>query len=871
MSSSVSSSSSQQQSVAPSKIDPKTSARSVFKGVFDKDMQNLSVEEQIEFSPIVRDLKNKLEQTKAKTEKSTKKIDAYEKFRTHLTKFRDKLNYIRRPLSVADNAFLRKTSQITSTEGKGEDFIEVSASAGASNSDFTVSVKQLAKRNSIKIGKSDLTAATEVKNAIITDPPRVSTQAAIDAVDALDIDKDALGIPTNPFARTLYQYLKSQKDAGTEFNDIQSGVQEIFTEMSKGQISDGFDSISSAIVSDAGPGAGVTTIKSGTYYLYSMAGKWNIAETLKDYLSQAKLVADAIDEIPPGGDGNITQAQITDAIATALDEMGVEYDANGIPSNSPLAKLIAQAAYDAAGAGGAAAAAVTSAATAISSSASQIKDTIIAEFERLCPENSDERKNPFALYMIDSLKKEAAEEDANLESISQALIDKYNEYPDKCKIELTQGQTLQSVIDAINTTTKYSGVQAQALDTGFGSIILEISSVNTGLNFNIQIVNSDEADQKVHLLNGLPHSEDRGENAELMIDSQFMTSSSNDVRRNDKVSIKLIKINQDAHEQTVKITPNIPAAVEYIAGFIDQFNQLSAYIAQETERDPVTQMFKETATLGDDKFVMQIKTLLFSFVTRALGYEEGYRSFQDIGIKLVQTSADFENKIPAHKKLEIDPEALYKAITENYDQVKRIFEFNSETSDSRLSVTYHTGNYFSIPPMKVNLYPSAGLPVPNQGKRVKIDFLDTAGAVASSEYFTLSGTEGSYSFSCDDVNSKLYQTSFSFAGSIPEGAPGTPVTIDFKIIQGIADQIYGFVYDYTDDISSAQIGNITKEEQKLIEKSSKETSSIKIYEDKLQQERDRRARDISAKMQIASKAQLDVKIMESYLDAQNNM
>jgi hypothetical protein len=842
-------------SVAPTsvRVDPKTTARSVFKGVFDKDMQNLSVEEQIDFSPRVRFLKDKIDRKKEKIDASAKKLEAYEKLRVSLTKFRDQVNYFRKPESREDNAFERKSAKVTSTEGSGDDFLKVTASAGAINSNFTVKINQLATRHVIKIGQSGIEEAEQVKNAI----DRAETlEAAGEAVNALEI-AELGGVPTNPFVRILYSYLVSQVGLEVDLADVKAQINEMFAEMQKSPISDGFDSLESQAVKAVG-GAGAM-LREGNYVLSSMAGQWNIADNLKEYLEQAKDVAEAIVAI---GDDPISRASITEAIAGIP---GLDYDGDdgqGLPINNPLARSIAQAAWDEAGAGGAEAAEVIAATTA-TASAQLVKNALVAKFEELCPVNSDYRKNPFANFIINKIKTASSAAGATIDSIFNAVEAGYNEFISKCTISLENGDTLQNVLDKINATTEYSGVQAEAVDIiGNGSLVLQISSVNTGIDYNISITNNLlETDLKGEFLGDTTSSNEEPQNAELLIDNFFISSSSNTVKRNDKVSIKLLKPNTGLNSQKVTISENIDVTLQYIGRFVDQFNQMAALIAQQTARDPITYEYKETATLGGDRFVNQIKSFLFNFVTRGLSYDDGgYRSIQDLGLKLVDAPADLENGIPAHKIIEIDEEVLINAIEENFSQFRRVFEFKAESSDPALSVTSHTGSYYGIEDMKISIHP-VGATMGPDAKRVKVDFMQSDGVEVRTEYYDLSGIEGAYTIKFDNASSSLYGITMSFASSDDKD------DINLSIKQGVADQLYGFVYRYTDDLSKAQMGTISSEEQRMALDAGRDSASIQELEKRLQIERDRKSAEIAAKMQSSTRAQMDTKIMEAYMDA----
>ena len=779
-------------------LSAKDEARVSFRGA--TKFEDMSVQEMLDSNPTIRRQRQKIESLDASLSKKATVLDALDKLRTKVENFHKQASYLRKPSKIDDNAFARRTASITTTDIQGPDYVSVTAKPGSPVTNFSINVRRLATTHKITVGTADLTDATAVSNLIQDAVVNAGGIVAADLTELSDKIEDDVGHGDVPTNSYAYNLYLLAMDAHED------------------------------VIAGRDPNIRLFQLKADAAVMFSQMELAPVSHGL------ASLATAAV------GAGNLFQVK---QLAIFNGEWGLD----------EINENIVQPASDAQAALGA---------TALS-----VKTAAYAAFNALAAE-SPRRNDAMAKFVFAAVDVAASSVGATAASVSAAATTAFNQYKAQCTINLVNGDSLQTVIDKINTTTAYSGITAIAIETDPGSVLIELSSQKTGTyaqvkfyniadntkfdNFGAHIVNAGS----VKFIN-LP-----GDDSISFIDHFPIVRNYNSFDYGG-ATITLNKANSNmGASQNVTVSQDTDTAFIYIKDLVDSYNALSLFIAEQAERDPTNSYaLKESAILGNNNLLKQIDNIIRKITTTYLsGNRDGFRSLPQIGIGTEMISANSDNKTPSFLALQIDEQKLRTAITSNYVDVQKLFEFSSTSASPALHVIKHEGYYPGGRNFTVGIQQVGGLG-PAANKQVEIIFTDAIGnpLAVPQEYYSLSGAPGAYTIDISDATSLLYGMSLSYASNI-DNIVGVSVT------QGIADQLSGLVRPFVDNKSFALIGSVSKEQESLSFGALEAQKEIVELREKLKKLEDRKSREIGFNLARADKAKFATQMMKSWLEIQ---
>ncbi|MDX1924799.1 MAG: flagellar filament capping protein FliD [Rickettsiaceae bacterium] len=764
---------------APVKKSAKESGRSMEINAFGRKYDNMTYEDIIDYDPKIIRLKAQAAKLQSNMDEYLNKMNAIqtlqeEIYKDILQKSEDIKNYTALPVTERE---LKTVSIVSNDTGDAQDYISVDASSLAYSQKITISNWAIASSHNISIGTANSTEPLSVYNAI---QAALSVNAAkTDALAAVGSNLSGDGLPLNPSSRILYGLcLAESYKTSPNLVTLKANATSIWSGMNQ-SLSDGFATKDTVIV-----GNGASLLPAGTYYLYSMPGGVSVPKALNTYITQANSVYQAINSI--AALPNITQLDVTTAIAGIS---GLTYDVSGLPSNNDFAYLIANAAYTEAGALGAPAADVK--AEALSAASLDNIKTYAKDFgEYKYGDNSPILANKGLTYLTQAIINAANTSSATIATVQTATSDALTAFKNNCSIVLTAGQTLSNVVDAINFISSYSGVSASAPSTGAGSYMLNIFSAASGLDYQMSILDSSDADVASTLFASVIKFDSPATNSVATVGNStfapLVTSNSNTIEYNG-VYIKLLKVNTSAsYSQTISIGDNVSIYKEKIHRFIDSINKLRIFVAEQTRVDPGDpEKYKDTTPLRLDSIITSVRPFLSIVNSYTVTYEDdGYISLPNIGITLDKVILEDQLEVDV---LAIDEKKLEQATSSNFEQVRRIFEFRHTSSSRNLKISSSRGKYQNMI-LDVTIHIVGNLGPDN--KQVRIKILNTSGTTLSTDYYSLSGSASNYKIDCNDATSDLYGLVFVFKNNVDENG------ISVVIKQGVVDYSWAEIKNF---------------------------------------------------------------------------
>lgn len=253
-------------------------------------------------------------------------------------------------------------------------------------------------------------------------------------------------------------------------------------------------------------------------------------------------------------------------------------------------------------------------------------------------------------------------------------------------IKIDSKATIDAIVTSINNQTAKTGVQA-SIDKNSKQLML--MTKDTGSTAKIDLSMSDNLSDNLAETLKLTAGEKEGTNAEYSINgSTLITSSSNTINVNG-VQLQLKSVGQSS----VGVQSDTSGLVNSIKTFVDKYNELIDLVTTSTStkrnRDysPLTDDEKEAmtdsqiekweakareGTLFSDSLLQGLTSSLRNSINTEVKGMGSLNLLADIGIKVMD---GYKN----NGKLEIDEKKLNNALTNNFEEVKKLFTKTSST------------------------------------------------------------------------------------------------------------------------------------------------------------------------------------------------
>lgn len=334
------------------------------------------------------------------------------------------------------------------------------------------------------------------------------------------------------------------------------------------------------------------------------------------------------------------------------------------------------------------------------------------------------------------------------------------------QIDVSSTMSLSDIADAINNQKGTTGVKASVMKVADSQFKLVLTTVDTGktitasdvtgslLSTDLGILDSGGAVQPSAVLQA-------AQNAQFTVDGVPVTRSSNDVSDVlDGVTLHLYAAPADDATLTLEVDHDLSAIKSTITDFVNAYNSFRDFVIanQNTATDGTA---SSSATLFGDNILRSTALQLQS----ALSASAGGSDLRSIGIKF-----DINNK------LTIDDTTLSNKLQDDLDSVQSLFSYQMTSSAGELGMIRH----------------------PNKSMTFDLRVMtDSFGQVS---YAAINNDSSMFDVSGGTIRGK---TGTEYEGLtlvyLGNTQGGTDKTINVKLSQGIADQLFHAV----DTVSSS--------------------------------------------------------------------
>lgn len=220
---------------------------------------------------------------------------------------------------------------------------------------------------------------------------------------------------------------------------------------------------------------------------------------------------------------------------------------------------------------------------------------------------------------------------------------------DTYEIEVTEKDSLKTIVNKINKETEKSGIQATIVDnrlvltdTKLGERELSISAdgdLKDRLGF---------ADVKV----------DKGQDAKFTVNGLEITRDSNTIDDAiEGVTFELTNVHRNDDSEVIRIEQDTEEITNSVKKFVDEYNEIMKEIKKQTDIGDPTAKDNKTGALTGDGTLMRLQTSLRTMLTNTLegNYSGDIRKAEDLGISVDRDGVASFNEEAFTEVLREDP------------------------------------------------------------------------------------------------------------------------------------------------------------------------------------------------------------------------
>lgn len=286
-------------------------------------------------------------------------------------------------------------------------------------------------------------------------------------------------------------------------------------------------------------------------------------------------------------------------------------------------------------------------------------------------------------------------------------------------VTIAVGDTLEQIRTKINATTTTSGVKADVIKVSDSEYKLKITATTTGEDNDYTVAGDTTVFNS--MFTGVGATSQLAENATVFLNGlevERQTNSFDDLI--DGVTFTLYQ--ESAATMRVDVDPARTQASEAIGNFVDTYNAVKQFIAQQQARDEDGKLL-EGAVLGENTLLNNFATVANSELNAIVdGLTGDFDSLATLGITFTDYAGDDENP-PIKNLLQLDEAKLASALEADFDGVRSVFEFQFTTSaPDRLAVFSRT-NAFNVSDFQFDIDFSRAL-----ADQVRVIYTDSLGA-----------------------------------------------------------------------------------------------------------------------------------------------
>lgn len=331
-------------------------------------------------------------------------------------------------------------------------------------------------------------------------------------------------------------------------------------------------------------------------------------------------------------------------------------------------------------------------------------------------------------------------------------------------INVIAGSTLTDLVDLINNDSQNPGVTAKILDDGSGTSTachLVLTGNSTGESYSITAVSHTLDNFGTGGTTGGGFSEtQQAQNSKIKVDGYPSSTDSFIERSTNTISDVITGITISLVGEgtaTVTASTDTSAIKEKITAFVDAFNEVRTYIADNTNYDTDND---EVGILLGNYAVDTVKNRLNDIISSSpSGFRDGYDTY--INLMQIGISTDAESGSGTEGLLIIDEDALDEALSDDPEAVAELFSDSYTGRSAHANLVYDSSLEGITEPGTYEIKFTSGTP-PSGQMRLK-GTSEWHDAVWDNTTQTLTGADG---YAEAGLAVKVTDTSVSFTGEV---------------------------------------------------------------------------------------------------------
>lgn len=282
-------------------------------------------------------------------------------------------------------------------------------------------------------------------------------------------------------------------------------------------------------------------------------------------------------------------------------------------------------------------------------------------------------------------------------------------------ITLNTGDSLNTVAADFNAISGQTGISATVLQPSTGSFKLVFSATQTGAAhaFNLNeggpgsvITNDTSLAWSQVVLTNTQTAQD----SKFVLDGQTVQRSTNSI--SDAISgltFNLLQATPDNTTLNLAITPNTTAAQNGVVNFMNAYNDLMTFYANQTQLNSDGTLASTSYLANDSTVSSTINSIQSQLANAVSGLSGTYTSLASLGISFTnlpaQTDSTGKQTQPAvNNVLTFDQTTLQSALASNFSKVQAVFGFTFTSNNANLAVNTRTNN-LAVNNFTLNLNP----------------------------------------------------------------------------------------------------------------------------------------------------------------------
>lgn len=410
-------------------------------------------------------------------------------------------------------------------------------------------------------------------------------------------------------------------------------------------------------------------------------------------------------------------------------------------------------------------------------------------------------------------------------------------------ITLDSGDTLRDVMAKINAVKATSGVEVSSIEVSPGNFQMIFKATQTGTDQNFDFTANNPG-----IFNPGFQSETDAVNAIISVDGVSVTRQSNAIDDViDGITFNLKQATPPGTQLAVDVSADTSLAKDAILNLVDTYNQFRVFASSQTETNDDGEIV-DSAVLQRSNVLRTLVNSVGDEIARAIGgLSDDFNELADIGITLSDFPGDDETPF-TRNILQVDEAALETALATNFDDVRKIFEFDYTSDDQNLTI-FQRSNTLNTNQISFNIDQTNGV--------YEATFDNGSGPQTIALNASPLGG-GGVSLTAPDGS--------ALDGLVVLYTDTGDATPTLNMTQGIGDRFYNLLESSLDE----EEGLVATEIQSILDRNERLQEDITLIDEQIASYRDRLIEQFSALEAAVSSVNSILQLLDAQADARAN-